>query len=119
MCSAFQCADGSIANLTYTTAGSRTFTSERVEVFAPGVSAVAEDFKRLTARGSTSRSGSHWFPDKGHRAQLEGFFRAVREHRQPEVTVRDGARATVGCLRMLQSARTLAPASIDWQSAVT
>jgi predicted dehydrogenase/threonine dehydrogenase-like Zn-dependent dehydrogenase len=118
ICSSFHFADGSIANLTYTTTGSRKFTSERVEAFAPGISAVAEDFKRFTLHASMSRrSPAPWFPDKGYRQQLEGFFRNLREGKS-EVTVRDGARATIGCLRMLQSAQTLAPMPVDWQSVV-
>ena len=40
---------------------------------------------------------------------LEG----IRTGTPPAVTVRDGARATVGCLRMLESARALAPRPID------
>ena len=47
---AFRFADGSIANLTYCTVGSRTSGGERVEAFAPGVGASAEDFKQSILR---------------------------------------------------------------------
>src|SRR5205807_9731036 len=43
---AFRFADGSIGNLTYCTVGSKTSGGERVEVFAQGVGAFTEDFKR-------------------------------------------------------------------------
>jgi hypothetical protein len=33
------------------------------------------------------------------------------------VTVRDGARSTIGCIRMLESAKDLTPKSIDWERA--
>ena len=42
------------------------------------------------------------------------FLRAgIREGRKPLVDVRDGVRSTIGCLRMLESARSLSPTQID------
>jgi predicted dehydrogenase/threonine dehydrogenase-like Zn-dependent dehydrogenase len=114
----FRFSDGSVANLTYCTLGSRTSGGERVEAFAPGLGAMAEDFRRITLRTSSVHKTSTWFPQKGYAAQMQGFFTALRESRPPEVTVRDGARATIGCLRMLDSARSLAPCTIDLNAAL-
>src|SRR5213078_703322 len=110
---AFRFADGSVGNLTYCTVGSRTSGGERVEAFAPGLGASAEDFKRVTVRTSVARKTITWFAEKGYEAQMRSFFAALKRSQPPAVTVRDGARATVACLRMLESARTLAPCSID------
>jgi len=44
---------------------------------------------------------------------MKSFFTAVREEKAPAVTVVDGARATIGCLRMLESARDLAVCEIN------
>jgi len=109
----FRFADGSVGNLTYCTVGSRTSGGERVEAFAPGIGATAEDFKRVTVRTSVARKTITWFAEKGYEAQMRSFFAALKRSQPPAVTVRDGARATVACLRMLESARTLAPCSID------
>jgi predicted dehydrogenase/threonine dehydrogenase-like Zn-dependent dehydrogenase len=109
----FHFADGSIGNLTYCTVGSRTSGGERVEVFAPGLGAIAEDFKQSIVKTSLVRKNSSWFAQKGYDAQLQSFFDAIRKSKSPEVTVRDGARATVACLRMLDSARNLAPCVIE------
>ena len=98
-------ADGSIASLTYCTVGSRTSGGERVEAYAAGVGAASENFKHLSVRTTMPRSRRHWWPDKGHAAQLESFLEGIRQGRTPEVTVRDGARATVVALAMLESAR--------------
>jgi predicted dehydrogenase/threonine dehydrogenase-like Zn-dependent dehydrogenase len=108
----FRFADGSIGNLTYCTVGSRTSGGERLEAFAPGMGVTAEDFKRSTIRTSIVRKTSSWFAEKGHAAQMQSFFAAIKESRPPDVTVRDGARATIACLSMLDSARTLAPCTI-------
>jgi len=97
-------ADGSIANLTYCTVGSKTSGGERVEAFAPGLGVVTEDFKKLGIHTGIRQGNSRWWPEKGYEAQLTEFFDAVRQGRPPEVTVVDGARATIGCLCILESA---------------
>ena len=113
LAAAFRFADGSVGSLTYCTVGSKTSGGERVEVFAQGLGVATEDFKRLTVSAGLRRTRSRWWGEKGYGAQLESFVERVREGRSPEVSVRDGARATVGCLRMLESVRTLRPVSID------
>ncbi|MBV9210509.1 MAG: bi-domain-containing oxidoreductase [Acidobacteria bacterium] len=105
----FRFADGSIGNLTYCTVGSKTSGGERVEVFAQGIGASAEDMKRLTVNAKLRRTKTSWWAEKGYRAQLESFVNGIRAGTAPLVTVRDGARATVGGLRMLESARSLEP----------
>jgi predicted dehydrogenase/threonine dehydrogenase-like Zn-dependent dehydrogenase len=115
----FRFADGSIGNLTYCTVGSRTSGGERVEAFAQGLGIATEDFKRLEVKKSVRTKRTSWWGDKGYDAQFESFIRAVREERQPEVTVRDGARATLGCLAMLDAARTGEPCAIDLSSVLS
>src|SRR5437867_3562110 len=109
----FLFADGSIANLTYCTVGSRTSGGERVEVYTAGVGALVEDFKRLRVNTVLRRSKSRWWPEKGYRAQMESFVTCLRDGKKPEVTVEDGARATIACLRTLESVRTASPRAID------
>jgi predicted dehydrogenase len=88
-------------------------------VFAEGVGAWTEDFKKLTVQGKLRHTSSHWWPQKGYAAQMQSFVKSVREGRPPEVTVRDGARATLGCLRMLDAARTRSTMPIDLNSVLS
>src|ERR1700674_5905109 len=90
----FRFADGSIGNLTYCTVGSRTSAGERVEVFAQGVGAVVEDFKHLKIQTTLRRTSSRLWSEKGYKAQLESFVNGIRKGEPPEITARDGARAT-------------------------
>jgi polar amino acid transport system substrate-binding protein len=115
LAASFRFADGSVGNLTYCTVGSATSGGERVEVFAQGVGAMTEDFKRLTISGKVRSARSRWFAEKGYAAQMRAFLDGVREGKPPEVTVRDGARATLACLRMLEAARTrgVVPITLD------
>jgi predicted dehydrogenase len=52
------------------------------------------------------------WPDKGYAAQMSDFAASIREGRAPAVTVYDGARATLGCLAMILSARDGAPVAL-------
>src|SRR5262249_34121846 len=112
-------ADGSIGALTYCTVGSRTSAGERVEVFAPGMAAEAEKLKRFSVEGQTLRTRKQWLPEKGCADQINAFPGGLREGRQPSVTGRDGARATLVCLRLLESARQRAHCAIDLDSVLT
>jgi predicted dehydrogenase/threonine dehydrogenase-like Zn-dependent dehydrogenase len=102
----FRYADGSIANLTYCTVGSATSGGERLEVFAPGIGAMSENMKQFWTKAKLIKKRSSWFAEKGYRAQMEGFVNDLKAGRAPAVSAVDGARATIGGLLMLESART-------------
>ena len=110
---AFRFADGSIGNLTYCTVGSKTSGGERVEAFAQGVGAATENFRRLSVQKGMVRSQSRLWPDKGYREQMAAFVESLRKGAPAEVSVYDGARATLGCLAMLQAAREERAIAID------
>ena len=113
MVASFRFADGSVGNFTYCTVGSQTSGGERVEVFGEGIGVATEDFTRLDVRGGARRTRSRWWPEKGYAGLVASFVEAVQNGSLPPVTVRDGTRATIGCLAMLESARTQSPRAID------
>ncbi len=115
MTASFRYADGSIASLAYSTMGTSTSGGELVEVFAQGVGAAVEDFKRLTIKGKVPRTWKKMWAAKGYDVQLKAFFEAIKTGRKPEVTEVDGIRATVGCLRMLESAKDLEPKPMGFE----
>ncbi len=118
MVASFHFADGSIANLTYCTVGSRTSGGERVEAFVQGLGVQSEDFKRLTIAAGMRQNRKRLFAEKGYGSQIDAFLQSLREGKPPAVTARDGARSTIGCLRMLESARDLNSRDIDWERVV-
>jgi predicted dehydrogenase len=109
----FRFADGSIGNLTYCTVGSKTSGGERVEVYAQGVGAYTEDFKRAGVHKGIRRTNSRIWPDKGYSGQMADFVESIRKGRPPAVTVQDGARATLGCLAMMEAARRGEAVTLD------
>lgn len=114
----FHFQDGSIANFTYCTIGSKASQGEMVEVFINGGAIVASDFKHVTVKGATSRKKSTLWPRKGYDDQIRSFITRIQSGQSPEVTVVDGTRATLCALRMLESARTQLPCSIDLGSII-
>jgi len=115
----FRFADGSIGTLNYSTIGSKKAQGERVEVFAKGVSSMVQDFKRFESASNSKRTRSTWWAYKGYDDQLRSFFNSIARGVSPEITVRDGARATLVCVEMLRSARTLTPREIDLEALLT
>jgi predicted dehydrogenase/threonine dehydrogenase-like Zn-dependent dehydrogenase len=113
MVAGFRFADGSIANLTYSTVGSKSSAGERLEVFAQGLGVATENFKSLAIQKRMRRRRSKWWGDKGYVEQMRSFVESIRSGREPAITVRDGARATIGCLLLMEAARTETPCAID------
>src|SRR6185437_16203388 len=116
--STFRFADGSVGNLTYCTVGSKSSSGERLEAFAPGLGAITENFKSLVVQRKTSQSRSSWIPNKGYSQQIQSFFECLRKRQRPEIGVEDGIRATVACLRMIESSATQMPCAINWEREV-
>ena len=89
-----------------------------MEIFAQGVGAFTEDFKRVSVQKGMRWVRSRMWPDKGYAAQMADFAESIRQGRPPMVTVYDGARATLGCLAMMASARDGAPVALRPPKAV-
>ncbi|MBI3792005.1 MAG: bi-domain-containing oxidoreductase [Gemmatimonadetes bacterium] len=104
MACSFRFVDGSVANLTYCTVGHKSMTSEKVEAFAVGIATGTEDFKRSYVAGQVKPASRRWLAAKGYNDQMLAFAAAVRGEKPPAVTLLDGIRSSVACLRMLDSA---------------
>ena len=102
----FKFADGSIGNFIYTVVGSEASAGESVEIFAPGVSVLTEDFKRIVVKKQKRDGRSKFFAAKGYTEQLSSFVESLKNGTETAITAIDGTRATLGCLLMLESIRT-------------
>ena len=113
MVASFRFADGSIGNLTYCTVGSKKSGGERLEAFAQGITVTTEDFKQLHLSSGPIRKRSKIWADKGYAEEMASFISSIRSGKASPITVRDGVRSTIACLRMLDSARELRQFEID------
>ena len=114
----FKFADGSIANFIYTVVGSESSGGEMVEVFAPGLGLTTEDFKSLTVKKKARKTSSKFFAAKGYDDQLASFVKSLKEGTETKITVRDGVRATLGCLLILDSIQSGMPCKFDLDEAM-
>jgi len=119
MVATFRFADGSIGTLNYSTIGSRRAQGERVEVFAKGMTSLVQDFKHFESTTATKRKRSTFWAHKGYEDQLRAFFRSIATGDAPDITVRDGARATLVCVEMLKSAQTHSSREINLNGLLT
>ena len=115
----FRFADGSIGTLNYSTVGSKKAQGERVEAFAKGVTSMVQDFKRFETASDSKRTRKTIWAHKGYEDQLRSFFNRLARGESPEITVRDGARATLVCVEMLKSAQTLTSREINLEALLT
>ncbi len=72
--------DGSVATITYSGAGDKSYSKERIEVMGGGSIAVLDDYRllELAHGGKRTRRHERSRPDKGHRAEWEAYVAAAR-----------------------------------------
>ena len=107
-------ADGSVADILYTSEGDAALGKERYEVHGGGVSAVLEDFRALTVckDGKERKTGGWASADKGHAAQWNSFYAAVRAGGSAPVPWEEISAATRAALAARESLRAGAPVGI-------
>src|SRR5690606_25315337 len=91
---------------------------ERVEVFAGGVSAVIDDFRSAEVHGA-KRERWKGRQDKGHRAELEAFLRAVREGATSPIPLAELENSSRATLRAARSLATGLPERLDGAGVAT
>ena len=72
--------DGSFGMVHYLANGHRSFPKERLEVFCAGRVLQLENFRRLRGYGWPGFKRMHlWSQDKGHKAEVAAFMKAVQD----------------------------------------
>jgi predicted dehydrogenase/threonine dehydrogenase-like Zn-dependent dehydrogenase len=99
---------GALGSVAYVAGGDRSFSKERLEVFAGGRVAVLDDFRRLetTEGGRRRRWSSPWRQDKGHLALWQAFVDAIRSGGPPPIPYADlmaVSQATIAADQALRS----------------
>ncbi len=97
--------DGSIGTITYCANGDRSFSKERVEVFAQGRVAVLEDFRHLTTikEGKTRTTRLWGRSDKGHRGEWRAFRDAVCTGGPAPITMEELLNTSLATFALLRS----------------
>lgn len=70
--------DGSLAHLTYSSLGSKSFPKEVMEIYCDGKVYLMEDYKKLEIRGSKIKPYSTSAKDKGHLEEIKAFASSIK-----------------------------------------
>lgn len=99
-------AGGSIATITYTASGDKSFSKERLEVFVQGSVAVLDDFRELrTVRdGKRQVFKSRWRVDKGHRGEWVAFAESIRKGRPAPIAMSEIVNSTLATIALARAA---------------
>ena len=112
--------DGSVGTITYTASGDKAFPRERVEVFRGGAVGLIENFKAasFTHRGRTRRKRNLFSVDRGHRAEMEAFFSAIRNGGPPPVAFSEYVLTTLTTFAIVESMQRGEPVEVGLPSAL-
>ncbi|MDY0093666.1 MAG: bi-domain-containing oxidoreductase [Candidatus Vecturithrix sp.] len=99
-------ADGSVGTVNYFANGSKNFPKETLEIFGEGRVIRMENFRVTSGYGFKGfRSFQTWRQDKGHRAEIAAFIKAVGENAPPLIPFDEIVNATRASFAAVESAR--------------
>jgi predicted dehydrogenase len=100
-------ADGSIGTITYTANGDKSFSKERVEIFAQGRVAVLDNYRELQTihDGKHKLTKSRLRVDKGHRGEWEAFADVIRNGGPSPISFNELLNSTLATLALVRASR--------------
>jgi len=95
--------NGSIAQISYFSNGSKNFPKEKLEVYGSGKVCVLDDFKELSisAKSTVRKTGKQ---DKGHGNEVRLFLESIRNNTLAPVPFDEIYSATLATFKILESA---------------
>jgi predicted dehydrogenase/threonine dehydrogenase-like Zn-dependent dehydrogenase len=106
--------NGSVASIGYFAGGDKGLAKERIELFGSGRAAVIDDFKAVTlSKDGRARSHKISRRDKGHSAEIEAFFSAVRRGGPPPIPYSSLLNVSWASLAVMESLRTGFPVDVQ------
>jgi len=103
--------DGSIGTITYTSRGSSALEKERIEIYGGGVAFIINDYREATLyQGSKKRRLKK--PGKGHKEELEEFFRALEGGLPSPIKFESIYYTTLATFRIIDSLKCGIPVDI-------
>ena len=95
--------NGSIANISYFSNGSKSLSKEYVEIFCGGTSAIIDDFKTMRVFSKDEKKYKLKSQDKGHAAELSAFINAVKNGQPSPIKFKELYQSSVASFMVLQS----------------
>jgi predicted dehydrogenase len=98
-------ANGSSANISYFSNGSKQMSKEYLEVFCNGVAVVVDDFRHMTIYGEKVRKSKLKRQDKGHAAELKAFVQAIEQGKPAPIPFEEIYNSSLATFAVLESIR--------------
>lgn len=95
--------NGSIANISYFSNGSKSLSKEYIEIFCGGTSAIIDDFKTMRVFSKDEKKYKLKSQDKGHAAELSAFINAVKNGQPSPIKFEELYQSSVASFMVLQS----------------
>jgi len=106
-------ADGSVGNLVYTANGDKSLPKERFEIFGGGSVFVIDDFRKgMLFRNNQEKQ--YKTTGKGHKQEIDEFFRALGAGRQAPISFRSICLTTLTTFKIKESLDTGLPQAIEF-----
>jgi predicted dehydrogenase/threonine dehydrogenase-like Zn-dependent dehydrogenase len=106
-------ANGAISSIAYLAGGDKDFPKERVEVLGGGRVGVIEDFREvITCSGGKTKRTRAWDQDKGHRAEVDAFARAMSKGGAAPIAWEDVRAVSLAAILAVRSIREGIPLEI-------
>lgn len=100
-------ANGSIGTISYFSNGDKSLPKERVEIFANGVAAVLDDFKKLAVHSHGKiKEEKLMSQNKGQKEEVSLFIRSVLENTDDLIPLEDLLNTSLVSFKVLESIRT-------------
>lgn len=95
--------NGSIANISYFSNGSKSLSKEYIEIFCGGTSAIIDDFKTMRVFSKDEKKYKLKSQDKGHAAELSAFINVVKNGQNSPIKFNELYQSSVASFMVLQS----------------
>lgn len=95
--------NGSVANISYFSNGSKTLSKEYIEIFCSGTTAIIDDFKTLTLYDKKVTKHKLKSQDKGHTMELKLFLNSIKEGKPCPITFTELYLSTLATFKVLNS----------------
>jgi predicted dehydrogenase/threonine dehydrogenase-like Zn-dependent dehydrogenase len=104
--------NGSVGTIHYFSNGDKSLPKERVEIFGNGVTAVLDDFKKLTIH-SKGRTKDHKLlnQDKGQKVEVQQFIQSILNGSGNPITFNEIFSTSLATFKVLKSIKTGQPQS--------
>lgn len=97
--------DGSIGVVDYLANGDKSMPKERLEVFCEGTIAVLDDYVSLTMVKDGKKTVQSGAQDKGWKAEMTAFAKAIREGTEPPIPYEQLIGVTKSTFAVMESIR--------------